>query len=300
MANILILGATGNLGPLVSARIASDYPSAHLRLASSREEGLAKLREANPTAEVVQADWYDKDSLVRAMQGIDRVFVVVPDFATDESRLTPNIIAAAKESGGIKQILRLIALPPGLKSSDLSPDVMDTHCGAAIHSLAKEQLDASGLPVTYLNVACWIMFNVPWFLADEIKASRRLAMPAAADAPRRWVAEDDIATVAAKLLTDDPAQHVGREYLMTGAEQYTFPQVAELLTDVLGEKVEYADDDGGLRAAMGDMFDKTMTYFSHETRDYRDVPANDVLQSLTGKKQATLREYLESNKSLFA
>jgi NAD(P)H dehydrogenase (quinone) len=300
MTRILILGSTGNLGRLTSARLIENYPQAIVRLASSRPDGVETLRQRHPTAEVVLADWHDKDSLVRAMQDVDRVFVVVPDFFTNEAVVSPNIIAAARSAKSIKLILRLIALPPGLKTADLSPEVMATQCGAAIHGVAKDLLDASGLPVAYLDVACWIMFNVPWFLAEEIKTHRRLAMPSQADAPRRWVSEEDVATVAAKILTDENVQaHVGQEYLMTGATQYDFSQVAALISKVLGEKVEYVDDDQALRRTMGDLYDKTMTYFSHETRDYRNVPASDALQKLTGKRQTTLAEYLEQNRSLF-
>ena len=168
-----------------------------------------------------------------------------------------------------------------------------------MHMLAKPLLDASGLPLTYLNAACWINFNVPWFLAEEVRLHRVVAMPAVSDAPRLWISEHDLAAVAARILADDPARHVGQDYLLTAGERYDYRQLAALLTDVLGEKVGYRDSDAALRRVMGANFDKLMTYFTHEVRDYRDVPVTDTVQRLLGRAPGTLREYLVANKSLF-
>jgi NAD(P)H dehydrogenase (quinone) len=299
MNRILILGATGNLGGLAAAALTANYPDASLRLASSRAAGCDTLRERFPQAEAVQADWYDVDSLKRAAAGADRVFVITPDFVTDEAVVTPNIIGAIGAAGTVKQLLRLIAIPPGLTAAHLSPEQLATHCGAAMHMVAKPLLDASGLPVTYLNVPCWIMFNLPWFLAEDIKTRRRLAMPAKSDAARQWVSEADIAAVAAKLLTDPVADHVGKEYRLTGAKRYNYADVAELMSEVLGDRVIYADEDASLRRSMGDNFKALMTYFTHETRDYANVQSTDTVSRLLGRPQITLRDYIVANKDVF-
>jgi NAD(P)H dehydrogenase (quinone) len=298
MNRILILGATGNLGGLTASLLAADR-DVTLRLASSRAAGGAALRERFPKAEVVQADWYDADSLQAAVAGVDRVFVITPDFATDETVVTPNIIGAVRAAGSVKQLLRLIAIPPGLTATHLAPDELATRCGAAMHMVAKPLLDASGLPLTYLNVPCWIMFNLPWFLAEDVKTRRRLAMPAKSDSARLWVSETDIAAVAAKLLTDPFAEHVGKEYRLTGTKRYAYADLAELLSEVLGDRVTYVDDDTSLRRAMGDNFDTLMTYFKHETRDYGSVPSTDTVSRLLGRPQMTLRDYVVANKNLF-
>jgi hypothetical protein len=225
--------------------------------------------------------------------------VVTPDFSTDETIVTANIVAAARSSGRIQQLVRLIAIPPGLTAQKLSPAERATRCGAALHTVAKPILDASGLPVTFLNVPCWIMFNLPWFLAEDVKARQRLAMPAKSDAARLWVSEEDIAAVAAKLLTDPPAAHVGQEYRLTGAVRYTYAGLADLLSEVLGERILYVDDDSTLKRVMGERFDTLMTYFQHETRDYVCVPVSDTVSRLLGRPQISLEEYLTANKQLF-
>lgn len=299
MKTVLILGATGNLGGLAASVLAEKHPDVRLRLTSSRESGCESLREIYPNAEVLRADWYELSSLVDAMQGVDAVFVVVPDFTTDESVVTPNIINAVKTVGGISQVLRLIAIPAGLCAEQLSPEFLETRCGANLSVIAKPLFDASGLPMTYVNVPCWIMFNLPWFLAPEIKANRRLAMPRSSDAPRLWICESDVAEVAAKILAEDPLKHVGQEYVLTGTERFDFAQITRLLSEVIGEEVLLADDDRPLRDAMGDKFDALMTYFRHETRDYDRVPVTDTVERVLGRPQVELRQYLTANRELF-
>jgi NAD(P)H dehydrogenase (quinone) len=296
---ILILGATGNLGRLTAQSIATRSPDVRLRLTSHRESGAADLRSIFPSAEVLIADWYDESSLRIALQGVDKILMVTPDFATDEQVVTPNLIRAVKATGGVSHLLRFICIPPAFSIDQLTNEQRETRCGAAMHLIAKSLLDSSGLPLTYVNVACWITFNLGWFIAPEVKASRRLLMPAAADAARQWVDEHDIADVFAAILCGDAKPHVGREYLVTGDRRYTFAQVAALLSEVLGEKVTYVDDDAGVRSAMGELFDKTMIYFSHETQAFSAVPSTRTAEELLGRPQIDLKRYIQEHRELF-
>ncbi len=298
MSRILILGATGNLGQLTADALASD-PQVTLRVASSRRSGYDRLKARFPHAEVVIADWYDRESLVKAMQGVNRVFVATPDFYTDEHLVTPNIISAAQSVGDIEQIVRLIAIPDGLTADRLSPEFLATRCGANLHVIAKPLLVASGLPVTFLNVPAWIMFNLPWFLAPEVKKHRQLAMPAVTDASRMWVSEGDISEVAARLLRGSAEDHIGREYVLTAAQRYNYPQIAGILTEELGEQVTFVDEEGPLREMMGDKFDTLMTYFRHETQAYGEVTHHETVVDLLGRPQVTVQDYIRHHRHLF-
>jgi NAD(P)H dehydrogenase (quinone) len=297
---ILILGATGNLAKLVAGRLTADYPGLSLRLTSHREEGRDALREAYPHAEVVSADWCDEQSLRASFRDISKVLVVTPDFTTDESVVTPNVIRAAKASRQLSQIVRLIAIPPGFSSEALTPRQRASQCGAAIHTVAKSLLDKSGLPVTYVNVAAWIMFNLPWFMSADVKSMRRLIMPSAADAARHWVCEKDVADILAKILAEPAGDHVGKEYVISGERRYTFAQVAALIGEIIGTPVTYIDSDVSLRSAMGENFERVMDYFSHETQAYSTVPETRTIEELLGRRRVTLLEYIRENRESFA
>jgi uncharacterized protein YbjT (DUF2867 family) len=296
---ILIMGATGNLAALTARTVAQNHPEAELRLASHREAGRSALAAAFPRAEIVYSDWYDEASVRVAVTGVDKVLIVTPDFVTDEAVATQNFIQAMREGGTASLVLRFIAIPPGFTIDRLMPAQLATRAGAALHLVAKPLLDASKLPVCYVNAACWIMFNLAWFIAADVKASRRFIMPSATDAHRQWIAESDLAELFAKILTDDARPHVGREYLVTGGPRYTYAQVANLIGNVLDAAVTYVDSDEGLRRTMGRDFDALMTYFSHEVHAYSSVPATQTLERLLGRPRLSLREYVEQHRYLF-
>ena len=77
------------------------------------------------------------------------------------------------------------------------------------------------------------------------------------------------------------------------------PELAALLSEVLGDRVAYADEDSTLRRVMGDHFNTLMTYFEHETRDYASVQPTDTVSRLLGRPQVTLRDYVVANRDLF-
>lgn len=59
------------------------------------------------------------------------------------------------------------------------------------------------------------------------------------------------------------------------------------------------DGDEALRAAMGDDFDRLMTYFRHETQAYRNVVHREAVSQLPGRPQQWLRDRIEANRRRF-
>ncbi|TXS91855.1 NAD(P)H-binding protein [Parahaliea maris] len=293
---ILIIGALGNLASPTIELLVAKHPDVTLRLTSHRDSGVMELGEKYPSAEVMQADWNDLDSLKRAVKDVDRVLVVMTDWVIDESIATPNLIEALNAEGSVELVLRFIALPPGLTRESVPPDVFATRGGAMLTLEAKPLLDSSQLPVCYVNAACWIGFNIEWFYGEDIRKLRKIRMPAATDMARQWVAEGDLAEAFVKILTDPAEDHVGREYLVTGGTRYTYQDQAELISRELGERVDWVDDDTGLRDIMGDKFDTLMTYLGHETQVYGAVPATQELEKLLGRERTSLEQYVRSIK----
>lgn len=299
MAKTLVLGATGRLAGLTAKHLIKAITPSSLRVATSRQAGLAQLKARFPDAEVALADWNDEPSLLAAMEGVNKVLMVAPDFVTDETIATANIIRAARTAGTVELLVRFLGMPPGLTKQDLKPEFLETRCGANLHAIAKHLLDASELPLCYVNVPGWIMFNMAAFFAPEVRANRRIVMPAITDAKRMWVSEHDIAAVMAKILTEVAANHTGQEYVLTSAERYTYGDVARLLTDVLGKPIASVDSDTALRAAMGGEFERLMTYFRHETHAYTNVGHTQTLLQLLGRPPQTLRGYIEATRSKY-
>lgn len=293
MDKILILGATGHLASVASDLLFRTSPES-LRLATSREAGLACLRDRFPGAEVVQADWNERSSLVAAMQGVSRLLIVTPDWA-DENLVTANIIDAANAVGSIELLLRLLAHPPGWTVDNMPPQFPANGPGSDHHLIARSLLEASGLPVCYVNVPAWIMFDLAWFVATEVQTKRRIALPAAADTGRMWVSEDDIIAVFAKVLTEPVSQHVGQDYVLTSADRYSWADIARIFSEQLSEPVAFVDDESALREVFGDAFDAVMTYFQTGSRKYEAVSHHETIPQMLGRPQQTLREYIATH-----
>ncbi|MBN3818731.1 NmrA family NAD(P)-binding protein [Paraburkholderia sp. Se-20369] len=296
MKKVLILGATGNIAG-IAAKLLSENTEISLRLASSRAEGLAKLKEQYPQCEVVQADWHDVDSLKAAFQGVHRVMVNVPDFLTDETIVTPTIVAAARSTPSLEQLVRLIALDPDFCVSKMTKEWLATRGGSALSYVAKPILDASGLPVTYVNVVSWIGFNLIGMAAEDVKLHRR--MPFYADAPRSWLAEQDIAEIFAKILAEGPTRHLGQHYVITGPHKYWFNDVARMLSDEVGAEVKWIDTPDKLHELMGPLGDTAITYFQHEQKGWDKLPITNTAKELLGREPMSLREYIHLNREFF-
>ena len=153
-----------------------------------------------------------------------------PDMVTDEDVVTPNIVNAVRKVGTVEQLVRMLGMPPGFTLDRAPQEYVDTRCGAGLHVVAKHHLDASGLPITYVNVPTWIMFNLALFVATNVKPRRGISMPADTDSPRMWVSERDIAAVLARVLSDPVAEHLGREILLTSPDRYTYADIATVFT----------------------------------------------------------------------
>lgn len=297
MTRLLILGATGNLASLVVAHLAGlrDF---QLRLTSSRPEGVERLKAEHPGAEVVQADWLDRESMLRAFDDVDRALIVSNDLLTDETVATPNIIAGAQSSKHLELLVRIIGAAPQLPEGAMTDEWRATGVGTAQRSISMPLFAASGLPITYVNAAGSLALNLLW-KAGEVKASRRLLHPAYLAGPQLWVAEQDVAEVTARVLIEGPGKHAGQEYVLTGAERYTIGQVADLLSDAVGERVTWVDSDAGLRAALGPYAERLITALKCEQPHNFHVPIADTVKAVVGRLQTTLPEYIAKHRDAF-
>ena len=298
MTKLLILGATGNLAGMTVAALAG-AKDIQLRLASSRDAGVERLRAAHASSEVVRADWYDLESLRRAFDGVNRALLVSNDLLTDEKIATANIVAAAKATRSLDLIVRVIGAAPGLAESDMTQEWLATGVGTAQRWISMPLLKESKLPVAYVNAAGALMHNLLWN-AGEIKASRRLLYPGALSAPQLWIADRDLVDVIAKVLIEGPAAHAGKEYALTGAARHTIAEVAAMVSEEIGEKVTWVDTEQAMRAALGGLADKLMTAMRYEQRHNVKVPITDTVERLLGRPQTTLRQYIAAHRAAFA
>ncbi|MBI4398246.1 MAG: DUF2867 domain-containing protein [Candidatus Omnitrophica bacterium] len=166
---VLVLGATGYVGGrLVPRLLESGYP---VRAAvRSREKLKDRSWAKDPRVEIVEADVFDPDSLIRACRGASSAFYLVhsmapgqKNFAEADQKAAENMVQAA-EAGGLERIIYLSGL--GEEGEDLSKHLRS-------RSEVGKILKSGKVPVTILRAAMLIgsgsaSFEILRYLADRL------------------------------------------------------------------------------------------------------------------------------------
>lgn len=173
--------------------------------------------------EIVRGDLTDPASLVRALRGVDRAFLVSP-FVSDQVELETNFIDAATRVGGV-HVVKIGALGA---AADADVGFLRRHGQIA------ERLRASGLPWTVLDPNSF-MQNLLW--SAETISRDGVFFDCTSDDKLSAVDTRDVAAVAAAVLTTPG--HEGRTYVVTGPEALSRGEMASQLSATVGQQVRY-------------------------------------------------------------
>jgi len=219
MKRILVTGATGQVG---SALIAALRPFGGIVVrAGVRDVTTAtKKWRGNSNVQPVAFDFSDRASQDAALADCDSLFLLRPPQLTGDFG---DLIARARQHG-VGHIVFLSV--QGARSNFFIP-----------HHRIEKRLVSSGLPCTMLRPA-YFMQNFTSTLHDELVRRHRIFLPAG-NARFTLVDVDDIARVAALVLTQPGTQHHGQAYTLTSNTPLTFQQMAAQLTAGLGTPIGY-------------------------------------------------------------
>ncbi|KAK1672758.1 hypothetical protein BDP55DRAFT_731252 [Colletotrichum godetiae] len=295
--SILIFGAAAHIGRPLTEFLSREAPTIKLRLATSSPNKKKQLQDAFPDAEVVEANYSDVSSLSAALTGIEGVFVITPGGISEEKAMT-NLIAALKQAKCVIHIIRLMGVFP-----EISPSQVPTTLGPGSlpieHPIAKRILDASGLPITYINSGATFMDNF-WIQIKSVIAKKTLIWP---EHRVPFLDPRDIAEVAGRLFLSNNAKHIGAFHTMNnGHDWLTFEEVAAMLSEVLGESIAY---DGSFEAfsgfygsVMGPQLVQAMwNFFKYEEAHEEVWSLNNFVERTLGRKPTTVRDWLEEHKA---
>jgi len=218
---LLVTGATGR----TSAGVVR-----HLRAAGEDVRVLVRDRDkAKKTfedlhgVEIVDGDFDDNAVLAEAFDGVDVAFLALGS-SPDQVRLEKAMIDGAVKA----ELPHLVKLSSTATSHDSALLV------GQIHAEIEDHLAASGLAHTLLHPASFV--NNLFYAASSVAAENSWT----GAAPTGRVAYIDIRDLseAVALVLRDPARR-GRAYDLSGPDAYTFPEIAELLSRILGHEVKY-------------------------------------------------------------
>ena len=217
---VLVTGATGNTGgATVEEFLARGRP---VRALAHREDARSKrLQELG--AEVVFGDFLDLDAIRAAVQGVQHAYFCYP-IRPGIIQATAYFAQAAKEAGidGVVNMSQVCA------RADAKSHAMCDHW------VAERVFDWSGLTVAHLRPTLFAESLL--VLAPMIRAGL-LHVPFGTGRHAPITAEDQARVIVGIL--EDPPSHRGKIYPLYGPVEFTYKEIAQVLSRVLGKDVQY-------------------------------------------------------------
>ncbi|KAF8805895.1 NAD(P)-binding protein [Phlegmacium glaucopus] len=273
---ILVTGGTGKTGLILSRLLKEGN---HSVLITSRSGTAPSPYKA------VKFDWLDDKTFenpFKADSSIDRVYLVMPSVVDQLTTVKPFIDLAI--SKGVKRFVLLSA-----SVVDNGSPLM----GKVHKYLVDVKVDYAVLRPT------WFMENFGTLYYPSIREQNE-ASGVAKDGRVPFVSVDDIAQAAYDALVSKISPNKG--YYIVGPELFSYDQVAELLTEILGRKITYRriSVDELKKAYIGFGLDAEYAEYLVDFEaaiakgDEEDAFNADENKRVVGKH--TLREYFEANK----
>jgi uncharacterized protein YbjT (DUF2867 family) len=206
---VLVIGASGKTGRAV--------PAALLRR-GVRVRAAVRLLPV-PSGEVTRVDLETGAGLEEAMTGVDAVYHLAPNVHPDEVGMARRVVSAARAAAVDRFAFHSVLHP---------------HDERMPHHLRKgeaEEVIRAELPgATVLRPAAYHQNLLGAALAG------RIAVPYSLGVPFTNVDLDDVAEVAARVLTED--EHEGATYDLAGDETLTVRELARIASEVLHRPVD--------------------------------------------------------------
>lgn len=283
---ILIAGAAGHTGR-VASEVLLQKGFAVRAIVRSDDARAAALRHLG--AEVVVADLLDLRALRPAFDGVKRayfVYSILPDLV----QATATFAQAAREA----ETEFIVNLSQRTARPDAQSD------SAMQHWLAERVLDWSGIAVTHLRPTIfneWLLFMRQGIRQGQYRVPFG---PAGKFAP---ISTEDQGRVIAEILAH-PAPHSGQTYPLLGPVEMTPPELAAIVSAVLGRAVRYEQVSGA--AWVKEVFNSDRAFWVQHLTAIAEQHArgemagtNDVVETITGRKPQSVADFVRQHRAAF-
>lgn len=224
MEPVLVTGATGNVGRCVVAAL-------RRRGAAVRAAARTPDREDPPTAagrgsERVRLDFDDPSTFPAAVAGCRALFLLRPP-AVSDTRSTLNPLVDAAREAGVDQVV-FLSVAGAADHAFIPHHAVETHLRGAG--------SPEGTSWTILRPGFFAQ-NLETAYRQDIMDDDRILVPAGGGSVA-FVDLRDVGEVAARTLLG-PEEHAGATYTLTGPRAFTFQEVAEMMSRVVGRRIRY-------------------------------------------------------------
>ncbi|MDL2406840.1 NmrA family NAD(P)-binding protein [Rhizobium calliandrae] len=289
-AEILVSGATGRTGSAAIEELLKMGKTVRAYVRSDDERAAAFRKRGIETA---VGDFTDIDAIRAAMEGINSAYFLHP--------IAPGIVGAAAYFSQAAKEAGVCAI---VNMSQISARRESTSHAAQDHWVSERVFDWSGVPTTHLRptfFADWLVY--PHF-AREIWATRKIEFPFE-NGTHAPIPTDDQGRVIAHLLAK-PEGHGGKIYPLHGPVEMNHTEIAAIISDLLGVKIEYAPTSiAAFKDKMENLYKFPPFLTQHlveVAQNYRDgifSGTNDAVEKITGTPALTVKQFINNNRAAF-
>ncbi len=280
---ILITGATGKIGNAVIQQLLTKIPPSEI-VALVRDIDKAKnLQEKG--VKICLGDYGDKESLDRAMQGVEKVLLVSGGGSADGLQQHKNVVDAAKKA----EVKCIAYTGRSLKNPETLVNQMMKR-----HFLTEDYIKESGLNyILFRNIL--YMDTLPLYLGEQF-FDKGINLPGG-DGRSSYALRSEMGEAIANVLIEN--NYDNRIYDFTGTETYSFKDVADALSELSGKEVRYSSvtpsEFESERKILGtpDFVISMIINFMTDIKNGQESTISSDLEHKLGRKPSSLKEGLK-------
>lgn len=286
MSNILVTGATGQLGKAVTENLLKKANPLNV-YGLVRDD--AKATDLIPKhSHVKLGDYNDYSSLLLAFKGIDKLYMISGNDLAKRTQQHYNVVDAAVEAG----VKHIIYTSFQRKDENYTPENFIAH----LHT--EDKIKASGLTYTFLKHGIYAEM-IPIFAGKQLLQNCKIFLPAK-EGKTAYVLRDDLAEAGANILLDESEKYYNTSIELAGSEAFSWGQIAGKITNITGKPIRYVSptvEDFKEALAGADVLNKAidlMVGFNSAVADGQFDNINNELKNILGRRPANVGAYLKS------
>lgn len=279
-----ITGATGHLGQQIVAAIKPLVDPSDLYLCVHTPSKAQGYQQQG--MQVMAIDYQQPERLKAFFQDSD-VLIYIPSKSHDSySRVQEfeNVLAAVQQAN----VQHLLVM------GFIADQVNNPFALSAFYGYVPRRLAGTDLNYTIVRNALYADPLVPYL--PELIQRHNIIYPVGQQ-PLAFITQQDSAAAIAKLAVQPQLRDHGQTYLLSQAQNYTMPQLAEIMTTVTGKPIGYQPvtlaEFAAIYAAEGDGQELASMYHAGALGLLADVSTD--FARITGQQPQGMREFLAAN-----
>ncbi|MBC5833965.1 SDR family oxidoreductase [Flavobacterium sp. F372] len=282
---ILVTGATGQLGSQIVENLLTQISPSEIAVLVRDEEKAKELK--NKGVQIRIGEYTNPNSLVAAFKDVKKLILISSNDFNDRFGQHKNAIDAAKQTG-VKHVIYTSMSMNDIETSPLKGFLED-------HYQTEEYIKQSGFTYTMMQHSLYSDV-IPMFIGEQVLETG-VFFPAG-EGRVAYASRTDLAEAISKIVVSDAFDN--QSLPLTNIENYSYADVAEILTELSGKEVVYVSPTPEVFAETLKGFGLPEPIIQMSLGFASGIKNNDFdkpfpnLETILGRKPQTLKDYLQS------